>query len=131
MILWHRFHSIGRRGDTTGGAEQRAEGVERVEAAVEAEGEFIEIGLEVLRTDILAARNQTEGGVCVSTVESIRLSFMRSTKKQVGTFLYPRENNLCWPRVHKKRAHQAMNSVVIHGYGLSFQSHPCRPHGSR
>ena len=33
------------RGDIASDAEQRTEGVERGEAAVEAEGEFVEIGL--------------------------------------------------------------------------------------
>jgi 3',5'-cyclic AMP phosphodiesterase CpdA len=36
---------IGRRFNAAGDAEQRAEGVERVEAPVEAEREFIEVGL--------------------------------------------------------------------------------------
>ena len=36
---------VGRRLDVARDAEQRAEGVERVEAAVEAEREFIEVGL--------------------------------------------------------------------------------------
>ena len=36
---------IGGGGDAAGDAEQGSEGVERIEAAVEAEREFVEIGL--------------------------------------------------------------------------------------
>jgi hypothetical protein len=42
---------IGRRGDVACDAEQGTEGVEGVEAAVEAEGELVEIGLQVLWAD--------------------------------------------------------------------------------
>ena len=42
---------IGRRFYIASDAEQRAEGVERVEAAVEAKREFVEVGLQVLVTD--------------------------------------------------------------------------------
>ena len=38
-------------GDVAGNSEQRAKGVEGIETAVEAEGEFVEIGLQVLRAD--------------------------------------------------------------------------------
>ena len=40
---------VGRRLNTARDAEERAERVERVEAPVEAEREFIEVGLEMLR----------------------------------------------------------------------------------
>ena len=42
---------IGGRADLAGDAEERPKGVEGIEAAVEAEDEFIEIRLEMLRTD--------------------------------------------------------------------------------
>ena len=42
---------IGRRGDIASNAKQGAERVEWVEAAVEAERKFVEIGLQVLRAD--------------------------------------------------------------------------------
>lgn len=40
-----------RGGDIARDAKQGSEGVEGVEASVEAEGEFVEIGLQVLRAD--------------------------------------------------------------------------------
>ena len=42
---------IRRRGDIASNAEQEAESVEWVEAAIEAKREFVEIGLQVLRAD--------------------------------------------------------------------------------
>lgn len=42
---------IGRRSDIASNAKQRAESVEWVEAAIEAEREFVEIGLQVLRAN--------------------------------------------------------------------------------
>jgi len=42
---------IGRSGDIARDPEQGTECVKRVEAPVKAEGEFVEIGLQVLRTD--------------------------------------------------------------------------------
>ena len=42
---------IGRRGDVAGDAKQRAEGVAGIETTVEAEREFVEIGLQMLRAD--------------------------------------------------------------------------------
>src|SRR3974390_3204304 len=42
---------IGRCGNAARDAEQRTEGVERIEPPVEAEGEFVEVGLQVLVTD--------------------------------------------------------------------------------
>ena len=42
---------IGRRSDVASNAKQGAESIEWVEAAIEAEREFVEIGLQVLRAD--------------------------------------------------------------------------------
>ena len=42
---------VGRCGDVARDAEQGTEGVERIEPPVEAEGEFVEVGLQVLVTD--------------------------------------------------------------------------------
>jgi hypothetical protein len=42
---------VGRCGDVARDAEQGTEGVERLEPPVEAEGEFVEVGLQVLVTD--------------------------------------------------------------------------------
>lgn len=42
---------IGRCGDVASNAEQGAESVERVETTIEAEREFVEVGLQVLRAD--------------------------------------------------------------------------------
>ena len=42
---------IGRAFVASADAEQRAEGVERVESAIEPEGKFVEVGLQVLRAD--------------------------------------------------------------------------------
>lgn len=43
--------SIGRRSNVASNSKQGSESVEWVEAAVEAESEFVEIGLQVLRAD--------------------------------------------------------------------------------
>ena len=50
--------SIGWRGDVTGYTEQRAKGVEGIKTAVKAEGKFVEIGLQVLRTDAMVDTTQ-------------------------------------------------------------------------
>ena len=42
---------VGRCGDVARDAEQGTEGVERIVPPVEAEGEFVEVGLQVLVTD--------------------------------------------------------------------------------
>ena len=42
---------IGGRSDVAGNTKQGSESVEWVEAAIEAEREFVEIGLQVLRAD--------------------------------------------------------------------------------
>ena len=44
---------VGRRLNPARDAEQRAEGVERVEPPVEAERELVEVGLEMLVTDAM------------------------------------------------------------------------------
>jgi hypothetical protein len=48
---------VGRCGDVARDAEQGTEGVERIEPPVEAEGEFVEVGLQVLVTDAVQVRS--------------------------------------------------------------------------
>jgi hypothetical protein len=52
-----------RRVDFAGDPEQGAEGVEGVKAAIEAEGELVEVGLQVLRAD--AVMSAAEPGLQV------------------------------------------------------------------
>jgi hypothetical protein len=48
---------VGRAGDFAADPQQRAEGVEGVEAPVKAEGELVQVGLQVLGADaVMAAR---------------------------------------------------------------------------
>ena len=49
---------IGRAFAVRADAEQRAEGVERVEPAIEPEGKFVEVGLQMLRADPVVASGQ-------------------------------------------------------------------------
>ena len=55
---------IGRCGNAARDAEQRTEGVERIEPPVEAEGEFVEVGLQVLVTDPVMGAVQPRFQVC-------------------------------------------------------------------
>ena len=50
-----------RRLRTASNAEQRAEGIERVEATVKAEGELVEIGLQMLGTDAMVDAGRLAG----------------------------------------------------------------------
>ena len=58
---------VGRCGDAASDAEKGAEGVERVEPSVEAESEFVEVGLEMLVAD--AVMNATQPGLEVGKDE--------------------------------------------------------------
>src|SRR3974377_722817 len=53
---------VGRCGDVARDAEQGTEGVERIEPPVEAEGEFVEVGLQVLVPDPDGGRSATFSG---------------------------------------------------------------------
>ena len=55
---------VGRCGDVARDAEQGTEGVERIEPPVEAEGEFVEVGLQVLVTDPVMDAVQPRFQVC-------------------------------------------------------------------
>ena len=55
---------VGRRGDVARDAEQGTEGVERIEPPVEAEGEFVEVGVQVLVTDPVMDAVQPRFQVC-------------------------------------------------------------------
>ena len=55
---------VGRCGDVARDAEQGTEGVERIEPPVEAEGEFVEVGLQVLGTDPVMDAVQPRFQVC-------------------------------------------------------------------
>ena len=55
---------VGRCGDVARDAEQGTEGVERIEPLVEAEGEFVEVGLQVLVTDPVMDAVQPRFQVC-------------------------------------------------------------------
>ena len=55
---------VGRCGDVARDAEQGTEGVERIEPPVEAEGEFVKVGLQVLVTDPVMDAVQPRFQVC-------------------------------------------------------------------
>ena len=55
---------VGRCGDVARDAEQGTKGVERIEPPVEAEGEFVEVGLQVLVTDPVMDAVQPRFQVC-------------------------------------------------------------------
>src|SRR5271168_1630761 len=49
---------VGRCGDVAGDAEKGTEGIERIESSVEAEGELVEVGLEMLVADAVMDAGQ-------------------------------------------------------------------------
>ena len=55
---------VGRCGDVARDAEQGTEGVERIEPPIEAEGEFVEVGLQVRVTDPVMDAVQPRFQVC-------------------------------------------------------------------
>lgn len=60
---------VGRGGGVPANSEQRTEGIERVEAAVEPEGELVEVGLKVLRADAVMAAHQPAFQVAENQVD--------------------------------------------------------------
>src|SRR5216683_3025378 len=60
---------VGRSGGVPADSEQRAEGIERVEAAVEPKGELVEVGLKMLRADAVMAAHQPAFEVAENQVD--------------------------------------------------------------
>ena len=80
---------VGRCGDVARDAEQGTEGVERIEPPVEAEGEFVEVGLQVLVTDPVMDAVQPRFQVCEDEMDDwqILLGDLRSPRSAMARCL--------------------------------------------
>src|SRR6516162_6006781 len=87
---------IGRCGNAARDAEQGTEGIERIEPPVEAEGEFVEVGLQVLVTDPVMGAVQPRFQVCEDEMDDwqillsdLRIAAFRDGKVFVAALAEP------------------------------------------
>jgi polyphosphate kinase 2 (PPK2 family) len=125
---------IGRTGRLATNSEQRAEGVERVEAPVKAEGELVEVGLQMLRADAVMTALQPAFEVAENEVDDrqVFLGDLGIVALDHGKMLIadPAKPRVARGRVgddHRARKHGALDEACQRqpaAIGRDFQAQP-------
>ena len=90
---------VSRRGGFASDAEQRAEGVERIESPIEPEGKLVEVGLQVLRADAVVGADQPglQVGEHQMNYRQVLLGDSRITPFRDRTMDIPELSEICVP----------------------------------